>query len=176
MKTQELLDKYQKLISGRLNCNPKEISFYKDNRLVGELDYYKTKEEARDYAKENNIPFNMEDHVFIKTDWGLGVFEVKVLDKTISTFKLYQLPHCCAIAVSCNAKVFTQFQNNRIGTLLNSFRQDLCRVLGYSSLMCTDIEQNINQRKLLATNGWKDIYNVINKRTNNRVYISIINI
>ena len=55
---------------------------------------------------------------------------------------------------------------------MNTFRQDIARTLGYSSLMCTDIEQNVNQRKLLKTNGWKDIHSVINKRTKNHVYIS----
>ena len=64
----------------------------------------------------------------------------------------------------------------RIGTILNQLRQDIGRLLGYSSIICTDIQQNTNQRKLLETNGWKDIHSVINKRTNNRVYLSVINI
>lgn len=30
--------------------------------------------------------------------------------------------------------------------------------------------------KTIKTNGWKDIYSVVNKRTNNRVYLSVVNI
>jgi hypothetical protein len=176
IKTLRVLDKYQKLISGRLNCDPKEIKFFRDGLLVGELSYYKTEEEARKYAKDQGIPFNMENYTFVKQDWGLGSFEVRHNGELISSFKLYQLPHCCAFAVSCNAQVYEGYRNNRIGTILNSFRQDISRLLGYSSLLCTDIESNKYQRQLLETQGWKDIHDVINKRTSNRVFLSVINI
>ena len=86
------------------------------------------------------------------------------------------MPHCCAFMVSCNVNVTEKYRGMRIGTILNQFRQDIGRVLNYSSILCTDIEQNTHQRKLLKTNGWKDIHDVVNKRTKNRVYISVINI
>jgi len=45
-----------------------------------------------------------------------------------------------------------------------------------ATLFVTDIEKNIHQRQLLATNNWKDIYSVINKRTENKVFISVIDL
>jgi hypothetical protein len=80
------------------------------------------------------------------------------------------MPHCCAFMISCNVYVSASYRNKRIGTTLNSLRQDIGRVLGFTSILCTDIEKNIHQRQLLKTNGWKDIHSVINKRTNNQVY------
>jgi len=176
MKTLQILDKYRKIISGILNCKPEEINFIKDNEIIGELKHSKSEEEARLYCEEQNITFNYDDFLIIQTDWSLGNYKIVFNDDIISTFKLYQLPHCCAFMVSCNVKVEENFRNKRIGTILNQLRQDLGRLLGYSAVLCTDIEQNINQRKLLKTNGWKDIHNVINKRTQNRVYLSVINI
>jgi len=161
MKTLEVLDKYKKILSPILQVNSEDISFWVDYMLIGKITYDKKNDE------------------FVK-NWNLGTYEVKVKinDKyvQVSTFKLYQLPHCCAFMVSCNALVMPEFRGKRIGTILNSLRQDIGRLLGYSAILCTDIEQNNNQRKLLKTNGWKDIYSLVNKRTNNRVYISVINI
>jgi len=161
MKTGEVIDKYKKIISGILKCNPEDIKFYVNdsNEEIGTIDY-----------KKNDIIQH----------WKLGDYKViQQIEETqhvISTWNLYQLQHCCAFMVSCNVKVQENYRNKRIGTILNQLRQDLGRLLGYSSIICTDIEQNTNQRKLLATNGWKDIHSVVNKRTNNRVYLTVVNI
>ena len=176
MKTLEILDKYRKILAGILSCDINDITFYKDKNLIGELKYSKSEEEAREDAKDRGVPFNMDDYVFVATNLGLGDYVVKYEEEVISTWKLYQMPHCCAFMVSCNVNVTEKYRGMRIGTILNQFRQDIGRVLNYSSILCTDIEQNTHQRKLLKTNGWKDIHDVVNKRTKNRVYISVINI
>lgn len=161
MKTNELLDKYRKIISAILKCEPSDIKFY-----IGH-----SKEEV------GSIDFDKDEVI---RNWSLGEYKIvqQIGDtqEIISTWNLYQLQHCCAFMVSCNVKVKEPYRNKRIGTILNQLRQDIGRLLGYSSILCTDIEQNTNQRKLLKTNGWKDIHSVINKRTGNRVYLSIVNI
>lgn len=78
--------------------------------------------------------------------------------------------------VSCNALVKEKYRGKRIGTILNQLRQDIGRLLGYSAIICTDIDKNTPQRKLLATNGWKDVYSVLNKRTKNLVHLAVINL
>lgn len=161
MKTTEILDKYRQIISSILKCNKEDIKFFINNSIeeVGTIDFDKDE---------------------VAKNWELGSYnviqQIGEAKKSISSWKLYQLQHCCAFMVSCNVIVQESYRNKRIGTVLNQLRQDIGRLLGYSSIICTDIEQNINQRKLLYTNGWKDIYSVINKRTNNRVYLSVINI
>lgn len=175
MKTKELLDKYRRSIVGLLgdkSIEPKDVKFFvrkqvydgksKSNKYIdqeiGELDYEKPKEWEQ------------------IQDWMQGDYTVKLKNNTMASFKLYAMPHCCAIIISCNAFVAPDFRNKRIGSTMNHLRQDIGRALGYSTLMCTDIDSNICQRKLLKTNGWTDVHNVINKRTQNRVYISVINL
>jgi len=163
MTITELLDKYKKILSPILECKPEEIKFfikglgitYKEQQIEHEL-------KELNYLKDKN--------------WSLGEYIVKVNNNTISSWVLYQMPHCCAFMISCNVVVSTQYRNKKIGTILNRLRQDIGKSLGYSAVICTDIEQNINQRKLLKTNGWKDVYSVINKRTDNKVYLSVIDI
>ena len=163
MKTKELLDKYKKIICPILKCDEKDLKFF----ISGRGDTWETRSiedeiGELEYKKDSN--------------WGLGTYTLKCKDKIVSHWKLYEMPHCCAYMISCNVEVITAYRNKRIGTILNSLRQDIGRLLGYSALLCTDIEKNIYQRKLLETNGWRDVHNVINKRTQNRVYLSVINL
>lgn len=161
MKTLEILDKYRKILAGIIKCEPTDIEFYinASKEQIGTIDYEKEQ---------------------VSKNWELGKYTVKQrigsVTKTISTWQLYQLQHCCAFMVSCNVNVSEDYRGKRIGTILNQLRQDIGRLLGYSAILCTDIEKNEHQRKLLKTNGWKDIHSLVNKRTNNRIYLSVINI
>lgn len=163
MKTLEVLDKYRKIIAPILNCNKEDIRFFITNRGT-------TPEEQKVEDEIGNLIYEKDNN------WALGTYIVKVNGKEVSRWKLYEMPHCCAFMISCSVSVREEFRNKRIGTILNQLRQDIGRMLGYSSVLCTDIEENINQRKLLKTNGWLDLYSVVNKRTNNRVYLSVVNI
>lgn len=159
MKTKAVLDKYVRTIQGLLDCSTVEfqVSSVETNhkwQTIGEIS------ETKKY----------------ELDWLLGSYRIIVDGAVAGSWKLYQLPHCCAICISCNAFVDPAFRGKRLGSTLNSLRQEITRLLGYSLLMCTDVKTNVNQRKLLATQGWKDIYEVYNKRTTNNVIISVINI
>lgn len=162
MKTKALLNKYRKIIAGLIQEDYDTIKFY---------------------IKKSDAWYEIldSDIQHIKTiNWCQGQYKVTIEAKSykheLASFELYEMPHCCAFLISCRSSVNEKFRNRRIGTVLNNLRQDIGRLLGYSTLLCTDIEQNKHQRQLLATNGWKDIYDVKNKRTGNRVYISVINL
>lgn len=104
-----------------------------------------------------------------------GLF-INISDKDnmpISSFCLMQMPGCCGICISYNSLIFPKYQGKGIGTLLNQFRIDIADYLGYTTLLCTDREENIPQKKILAKNGWKDVHSFVNKRTNNLVNITI---
>tara|TARA_R110000772_G_scaffold54130_1_gene123544 strand:- start:61418 stop:61990 length:573 start_codon:yes stop_codon:yes gene_type:complete len=183
--TLAILAKYQKLISKRLDCKPKHIKFYMDGAEIGSIDAEKKKEWDTDYVY----------------NWELGEFQV-MLDKKnilpqyfgtvdrhsadqllfanyslcISDFKLYQLPHCCAYMVSCNSRVWDRYQNNKIGTILNKLRIDLGKLFNYSAILCTDVSSNQYQKKILKNNNWKDIHTVKNKRSGNKIHLTVIDI
>lgn len=96
--------------------------------------------------------------------------------KIIASFELHPMINCCGIVVSTRAEVAKEYRGKGLGACLNSIRIDIARQAGYGLLLCTDIEQNEFQRKILAKNGWKDIHKFINPRTKNTVYISVINL
>lgn len=189
MKTKEILDKYQKIVAGLLKVNQAEIRFFmhangvydseasikaaiKSGQLreIKEIEYFEPEKDEDNNETGNQIRCTRWQN------WSEGNYFMTLNYKLIASWELYKLPHCCAILVSCRAHVKEEFRGKRVGTILNNLRQDIGKLLGYSTLMCTDIGQNVHQRQLLATNGWKDIHEVKNKRTGNKVYVSVINL
>lgn len=191
MKTQSLLRKYRKLLNILVGQKSGAIQFQVSTNggeyvNVGEIAFIKPKKTIyHDWLLGNyRVILSPElEPAPSKLSWSdpkrlteEANRKAWLKNHVISTFKLYQMPHCCGIMVSCNAFVGEPFRKKGIGTLLNSLRQDIGRQLGYSLILCTDIEKNEPQRKLLKTNGWKEVYSFLNKRTNNKVYISVVGI
>lgn len=178
METKSVLDKYKKLIAGLLDGKEKDVKFW--NEVLINLSTPQVRYEWAEIGELYYIKPDWEDEehrdLQHQAQWLLGKYRVTYRGEEVSTWKLYQMPHCCGIMVSCNVNITENFRHKRIGTTLNILRQDIGRLLGYSCILCTDIEQNKYQRRILATNGWKDIHNVVNKRTQNRIYISVINL
>lgn len=106
--------------------------------------------------------------------------EFRVLDKyenlTISYFTLIELPGCCGICISTGTQVYNKYRNKGVNTLLNNFRIDVAKQLGYDLLLCTDVSNNTHQLKTLDKNNWEHIYNFNNPRTGNNLNISIKNL
>lgn len=93
--------------------------------------------------------------------------------QALSSFCLQQLPGCCGICLSFNSFVIKAVRGKGVATRLNQLRYDFAKHLGYGSLMCTDVETNLPQKKLLKKNGWKDVHTFDNPRTGNQVAISV---
>lgn len=95
-------------------------------------------------------------------------------DRTVSGFKLIQMPGCCGICISTGCFVANHCCNKGVGNLLHEFRKEISKCLGYTVLMCTDRVENTHQLKILDKNGWKHVHQFNNKRTGNDVNISIV--
>jgi GNAT superfamily N-acetyltransferase len=139
------------------------------------------------YTKDIPVRFREKFDAIIGKDWKLVYEEDKdsgkygghmyaLIDKDkkpVSHFFLCQLPGCCGICVSFYAYVMPPFRKKGLGVLFNDLQGHIATQRGYGLLISTDVKSNIPQRKILAKNGWKDIYGFVNPRTNNEVAISI---
>lgn len=94
---------------------------------------------------------------------------------TIGYFYLEQLPGCCGVIVLFNMSVGALTRLG-IGTLLNELAKEIAKVHGYTVMLATDKHVNIPQRKILAKNNWKDIHQFRNKRTENVIDISVVDL
>ena len=126
------------------------------------------------YLNNEYVNVNFYNLTYIKNN-NKGL-EFKVLDNNneiISTFKLIQMIGCCGICVSTGVYVHNEYRNKGVNTILNNFRIDIAKELGYGLLLCTDVSNNTAEVKTLDKNGWKHIYNFENPRTSNKINISI---
>ena len=110
---------------------------------------------------------------YLKSDNDPTHFLVLDNDHTITVFSLGQLPGCCAYCISTGVSVYAKYRNKGVNTLSNTFRQDVARECGYSTILCTDVQSKTFQRKVLVKNGFDDVHKIRNKRTGNTVFLSI---
>lgn len=92
----------------------------------------------------------------------------------ITDWCLVPFPGCCAFCISTQVWVSPTFRKRGINTLSNKFRQEIASDAGYTGLICTDVITNEAERKTLKKTGWIDIYGTTNRRTNNEVAISLV--
>lgn len=161
-----IINTYLNHLAKIIGCNPSDLSLWQE---------YPTDRKTGKGFRVETLNY-LKDGVDVQGKFSIKHQTKSVIEpvKKVASFELYKFPHCCAFMISCNSFVNFAYQNKGIGKLLNQFRIDIARELGFTALVCTDRDKNEIQRKLLKKNGWKDIYTVKNKRTNNVVHISII--
>jgi hypothetical protein len=167
MQTASMIKKYKTITEKLLNVN--------DIRFEVMLKIEKKGAPAWGVIGEELTPATKDKEAWVR-DWSDGRYQVMNGNRLVASWELYRMPHCCGIVVSCRAFVAEEFRHKGLGTVLNNLRQEIGRGLGYSLMMCTDIETNSPQRKLLKTNGWRDLTSFVNARTKNRVLVSCVNL
>ena len=119
-------------------------------------------------------PLHIYNLVYIKDlPGGLKFRVINVEGVVISRFELAQMLGCCGICISTGTYVHPDFRGKGVNSLLNNFRIDIAKDLGYGLLMCTDLKSNTPQMKTLDKNGWKHIHEFENPRTKNILNITI---
>lgn len=119
-------------------------------------------------------PLHIYNLVYIKDlPGGLKSRVINVEGVVISRFELAQMLGCCGICISTGTYVHPEFRGKGVNSLLNNFRIDIAKHLGYGLLMCTDLKSNTPQMKTLDKNGWKHIHEFENPRTGNILNVTI---
>lgn len=178
-QTLEIINKYKTTVAVLLDCKPEQLKLeslvtvetYKDGGCINSSKWVEVGE-----IYEYKIDIDNDRTDTSTLNFQVGSFQLTLYGRFVSTWRLYQMPHCCAYIVSCNVQIREEFRNKGVGSVLNKLRQEIGKLLGYTSMLCTDIEQNTAQRKLLKKNGWTDIHEIVNKRTKNKVYLSVIDL
>ena len=93
--------------------------------------------------------------------------------RMITAFVLTPMPGCCAFVVSHSAYVSTYYRNKGVQTEANLFRQACAKAGGFPFMLCTDVDTNTPQQRVLVKNGWQHLTSVFNTRTNRNVFLSM---
>lgn len=94
----------------------------------------------------------------------------------LTMFTLSQLAGCCGACVSSGAYVALTARGRGIGTFFNKVRQRIARELGYGIMICTDVESNEPQQKILDNTGWESVYKWTNPRTRNALEMRVVHL
>lgn len=100
-------------------------------------------------------------------------YGVKLVQKLVTRWKLVPFPGCCAFCISTEVNVLPPYHRKGVNTVAIQLRQQLARLTGFTGIVCTDIDSNEPERRTLAKAGWKDVYNLTNRRTTNGVNLSV---
>ena len=123
-------------------------------------------------GKNKNL--TLEELTYVKdTFYGLKFEIIDLQGNLISTFRLLQMVGYCGICISTGTYVHPDFRGKGVNIILNNFRIDIAKHLGYGLLMCTDLKSNTPQMKTLDKNGWKHIHEFKNPRTGNILNVTI---
>jgi len=144
------------------------------DKYIGQLkDLLKTDVEIKIFLDNKWVELTYNLLIYVKNNPNGLKFTVTNTKIIISNFTLVQMIGCCGICVSTGVFVSNNYKNKGVNTILNNFRIDIAKELGYGILLCTDVSDNIAEVKTLDKNGWKHIYNFRNPRTSNKINISI---
>jgi hypothetical protein len=97
-----------------------------------------------------------------------GFIRKKKEQVEVAHFKLVEMPGCCGVVISTGAFTSESFRQRGIGTALNKFRMAIAKAIGYSTMMCTAVDDGITE-KILNKNGWTKIGGFVNRRTDNSI-------
>ena len=115
-----------------------------------------------DYLKPDYVCYNQH-----------RLYKIMAHTEVITQFCMVEFPGCCAFCISHSVYVFEKFRKRGVNRIANELRQWIAKEFGYTALVCTDVTTNVAERKTLAGNGFRDIYQVVNLRTNHPVAISV---
>lgn len=153
-----MIQKYLKKCQEILNAEC-IITIFKFGKGTDQL----TRTEQLEYVKGSDRPLTF----ILKTINSRGY---------IASFKLVEMPGCCGICISTGASVDGAYRNRGLGKVLNQFRKEIANYLGYTVLLCTDVDKNVAQKRILDKEGFKHVHQFTNKRTGNVVNISVFDI
>jgi predicted GNAT family acetyltransferase len=95
-------------------------------------------------------------------------------NEKIAEFYLARLDGCCGVCVSYHTNVDSRYRKKGLGLLLNKIKQQIAYKYRYAILLCTDVETNTPQQKILTKTNWQKMFEFVNKKTANTVGLHML--
>lgn len=129
------------------------------------------------------------EHNSLPSDYFTSGREVSIDDEDdthieIASFLIYGQNNCCGASSTSSTIVESTFRNRKLGTLMQYFKEDLCRYQNSKLVTCTDVYLNsyrseygpveglapyLPNTKVLLNTGWKVDRLFLNPNSNNVV-------
>lgn len=98
-------------------------------------------------------------------------FKMYFRDMRVGEFTLAPLYSCCGVVVSSYTCIFEQHRGKRYAKIMQTAKEAIARLLGYSMMLATVEVSNIPEIVSASNAGWRVKEIFINKRTNHQLAI-----
>jgi len=145
----------------------------------------KYNEKIKDFLKTLDIDVDAENFKLVckpTEDWG-GIYincyteekydreSLKHLtyDETIFTFKLIEMPGCCAYLISTGTYVGRKYGGKGVAQFLQKLKYEMAKDSHYPYLIATTVKNNEIENHILRKFNWELVDEITNSRTKNIV-------
>jgi GNAT superfamily N-acetyltransferase len=91
--------------------------------------------------------------------------------KLVSVWEIEPMSGCNGIAIFKKVEIMEEYRGKGLGTQFLNLRETLAKDFGYSSLLCTIVDTNEPQKKIMDKLGWKLLNQFTNSHTSNNVLL-----
>lgn len=127
----------------------------------------------KDLLANINPNFKIKYTPFFDKNMCINGGKFRVIDNTnnllVTYFVLSQMRGCNGVCISSNVVVEEEYRGNGLGTKFNYFREVLAKKMNYSLMLCTVVDGNEKQEKIMNKQGWTICTKFLNLKTKNTV-------
>lgn len=134
------------------------------------------------YENSSNVYFTLEEFFNQYNPEAIGkgqcnlIFRIDVEKIILCSFQLKDMYNCAAILVGSDLFINIDWRNKGIGKLITKFMIDFGSYYGYAVLQGADLVDNKYMVRIFEGLGWKKAHETINKKTNNKLAIWLLNL
>jgi GNAT superfamily N-acetyltransferase len=125
------------------------------------------------------IPLNLkviQSRVVYKNDVQLGGEYIVIHSdnqRVITSFVIEPMAGCSGIALFRAVDIREDYRGKGYGIHFLNLREKIALDFGYGVAMCTIVDTNKPQAKIMQKSGWQKLYNFTNPRTTNNVSVYV---
>ena len=122
-----------------------------------------------------NLKLRQERAIYKKDIYLGGEFYIIDTDalNVVTSFVIEPMAGCNGIALFRAVDIREEYRGKGYGIHFLNLRENIALDLGYSVAMCTIVDSNIPQIKIMQKSGWEIAYKFTNPRTSNPVSLYV---
>jgi hypothetical protein len=103
-------------------------------------------------------------------------FSLEYSGEPVARFALDQLQGCCGVCVSYFSYISFSYRGTGLGNVLCKMRIEIARAANYGLMICTDVDDNVPQKKIMESLNFQKATSFVNPKTNHLVNLRYINL
>lgn len=126
-------------------------------------------------TNKKRVEINKENLTLVlDTSYNQVVYRLKHSGEEIACFSLHTLHGCCGVCVSYHSVIRFSYRGIGLGNILCKLRVEIAKRARYGLMICTVVEDNVPQKKIMETCNFSKAVSFVNPKTKNLVNLHYI--